>query len=158
VLGDFVLLAGGRAYKPGEQIRLFGESDPSLSAYIDNGAFFVDAQLYYGPSKPPLKIVHNKLMQRPPKWDSNFDGTAIEVVDDHGTPRFQLIYHDAHTIFLRGIFQYQDRVVVVEEKNSRFAVGDTEAKMETSPLFRYPSRLYQGQELPEGGRQKQGNK
>lgn len=152
VLGDFVVIAAGRKYKPG-LITLFGESNPSLSAYVDNGGFYVDAELYYAKDKPPLKLVRNRLIERPSEWDSNFDGSAIEVVDGNGRPRFQLIYHDPRTIFLRGIFQFDGRVVILEERNSRFAVGSTDLHMQTGPLFKYPSRLYQGQELAEGGKQ-----
>jgi hypothetical protein len=151
VLGDFVVIAAGRKYKPGA-ITLFGENNPSLSAYVNNGGFFVDAELYYALDKPPLKLLRNRLIERPSAWDSNFDGSAIEVVDESGRPRFQLIYHDPHTIFLRGIFQFDGRVVVLEEHNSRFAVGSTDLRMQTGPLFRYPSRLYQGQELAEAGK------
>jgi hypothetical protein len=146
VLGDFVVIAGGREYKPGA-ITVFGEKKPAISAYVEDGKLFVDAQLYSTVGRPPLRLVKNKLMATPPQWDTNFDNSAIEVVDEQGKPRFQLIYHDPHTVFLRGIFQFENRVVVIEEKNQRFAVGSTLAEMETKPLFKYPSRLYQGQEL-----------
>lgn len=155
VLGDFIVIAGGREYKPGA-IAFFGESPPAVSAYVTNGSLFVDAQLYSGPNKPPLRLVHNKLEQRPAQWDRNYDGSAIEVIDQGGLPRFQLIYHDKHTIYLRGIFQFGDRALVVEERNQRFFIGSSADSMETGALFKYPSRLYQGQELPDGGKQPPG--
>jgi len=146
VLGNFVVIAGGRQYQPGA-ITVFGEQQPAISAYVDHGDLFVDAQLYSTAGRPPLELVKNKLMAMPPQWDTNFDSSAIEVVDEQGKPRFQLIYHDPHTVFLRGIFQFENRVVVIEEKNQRFAVGSTLAEMETKRLFKYPSRLFQGQEM-----------
>lgn len=115
VLGDFVVIAGGREYKPGA-ITVFGEQQPAISAYVDQGNLFVDARLYSTVGGSALKLVKNKLMAMPPQWDTNFDNSAIEVVDEQGRPRFQLIYHDPHTVFLRGIFQFEDRVVVLEEK------------------------------------------
>jgi hypothetical protein len=146
VLGDFAVIAGGQEYKPGT-IAVFGESTPSIHAYVNNGKLFVDAQLYSAPNKPSLKLVRNQLMPMPPQWDSNFDASAIEVVDELGKPRFQLIYHDPHTVLLRGVFQFENRVLVVEEHNRRFALGTSDAEMQTGRLFKYPSRLYQGQEL-----------
>jgi hypothetical protein len=108
---------------------------------------FVDAQLFYAPNTLPLRLRHNELTHRPPQWDSNFDESAIEIVDEKAKPRFQLIYHDQHTVFLRGIFQFTDRVVVLEENKRRYFVGSIEAEMETGCIFKYPSRLYKGQEL-----------
>jgi len=151
VLGDFVVIAGGRPYKPGT-ITLFGESVPAMSAYIESGCLFVDAELYYDQGKPPLKLIHNHLIDKPLEWDSNFDGSAIEVVDSAGKPRFQLIYHDAHTIFLRGVFEFDNRVVVIEENKMRFAVGSSDLEMKTGPLFEYPSRIHLGQELTDSGK------
>ena len=146
ILGDFVVVVGSQEYKP-DAIRLWGEEKPAISAYVEDGHFFVDAELYSGPGRPPLKLVHNRLIDTPHQWDTNFDSSAIEVVDDLNRPRFQLIYHDPHTIYLRGIFQFDNRVLVVEEHNRRFVVGSTTAEMQTPPLFRYPSRLHHGEEL-----------
>jgi hypothetical protein len=146
-----VVFAGNREFpvsKSPTEINIIPGALPSIAAYVEGGRLFVDADLYYAGGKRPLRLKHNKLMNRPSQWDNNLDESAIEIVDERGKPRFQLIYHDLHTVFLRGIFQAEgDRAVVVEEHNWRFFMGSTGSDMETAPLFRYPSRLYKGQEL-----------
>jgi hypothetical protein len=172
-LGDFVVIAGGQQYRVSKlstasspsRINLFSttQEKPEAVAYIENGRLLVNAQLYYASDKPPLELVHNELSNRPLLWDRNFNDSAIEIVDDRMRPRFQLIYHDPHTVLLRGIFQFDYRAVVVEERNKRFfvVVGGTidsenlDPQMETGVLFQYPERLYHGQEVLGGGKQPQ---
>jgi hypothetical protein len=155
---DFVLIAGGSSHKypvnksstaaDPSRIKVFGETIPALSAYVEDDRLFVDTQLYYARDKPPLQLVHNEVRNRPPEWDSNSDKTAIEIVDESKKPRFQLIYHDPHTVLLRGIFQFENRAVVLEEDKTRFLFGSGADEMETGPIFMYPSRLYKGKEVP----------
>ncbi len=155
--GNFVALVGGTQYsvshlstrqKP-TRIIAFGDS-PAITAYVENDRFYVDALLYYAPDKSPLHLVHNELKGRPPQWDRNFDDSAIEIVDERLTPRFQLIYMNARTVVLRGVFQYRDGAAVFDE-HANYFIGSREKEVNITRIFRYPSRLHQGEELPDVG-------
>ena len=148
----FVVVLGGHEYSVSQdssrsspaRIAPFGDAR-AIQAYIDHGRVYVDANLYYEANKS-LKLVHNELRDCPRKWDVNFDKSAIEIVDEKLIPRFQLAYKDDRTVELRGVFQFPSGAVVFED-NARFFWGTLEDKVNITRLFRYPSRLHQGQEV-----------
>ena len=130
---------------------MFSESPPTISAYIENNRLYVDTLLYYDSDKEPLMLVHNELLNPPRTWDRNFDNSAIEIVDEKGIPRFQLIYKDDQTVMICGVFEFKDdpyRAVVVTDHNRDFFEGSKADRINIDPLFRYPSRLHKGEELP----------
>lgn len=152
-LGDFVVVLGGHVHRisklstKGNPARIapFGDSR-SITAYVEGGKLYVDALLYYAPDEPPLELTHNELGGTPRKWDRNFDDSALEIVDENLVPRFQLIYKDARTVLVRGVFQFQRGAVVFEENASHFFIFSRENEVKITRIFQYPSRLHQGQE------------
>jgi hypothetical protein len=153
--GDFVVIVAGTPHTISQlstresptSVAPFGDSR-AIKAYVEDGRLYVDALLYYAQDKPPLQLIHNELKGRPSKWDRNFDNSAIEIVDENLVPRFQLIYKDARTILLRGVFQFPSGAVVFEDR-ARFFVGSLENTVGIVRIFKYPSRLHQGAELPD---------
>jgi hypothetical protein len=151
--GDFVVIIGGTPHKISHastrqnptHIAPFGDSR-AIKAYVEHDRLYVDALLHYAPDKAPLQLLHNNLRDRPSQWDRNFDDSAIEIVDEKLTPRFQLIYKDPRTAVLRGVFQFPGGAVVFEDR-SRFFVGSLEGTVRIARLFKYPSRLHQSEEL-----------
>lgn len=150
---------GGHPHRIGEsstkespsKIAPFGDSR-SITAYIEGRKLYVDALLYYAPDEPPLQLTHNELEGRPRKWDRNLDDSALEIVDENLVPRFQLIYKDARTVLLRGVFQFRGGAVVFEEDASHFFIYSRENEVKIARIFQYPSRIHQGQERPESSR------
>lgn len=153
-LGDFVAFVGGHQYSVSRLstkqkptiIISFGNS-PAITAYVEADKLYVDALLYYAPDKPPLHLVHNELKGRPPQWDRNFDDSAIEIVDDKLTPRFQMIYMDTRTVVVHGVFQFPDGAAVFGSERADYYTGSREKGINIPRIFEYPSRLYQGKEL-----------
>jgi hypothetical protein len=154
--GAFVVLVGHQSHeispdntkKRPANIAPFGDAH-TIQAYIESGRLYVDALLYYAAGQPPLQLVHNSLKDLPPQWDRNYDDSAIEIVDENLTPRFQIIYKNPRTVMLRGVFQFPrgDGVVVIEADRNRHFVGSLEDSVRIDRLFNYPSRLHQGEEL-----------
>jgi hypothetical protein len=150
--GGFVVIIGGTEHAVSRSstkqhpsnIAPFADAR-AIQAYIENDKVYVDAVLYYSPGQS-LQLAHNELRDRPPKWDVNFDDSAIEIVDEKLIPRFQLIYKDARTVILRGVFQFPSGSVVFED-HARFFIGSTEDTVNIARLFKYPSRLHKGEEL-----------
>ena len=149
--GDFLVILGGHEYSVSPDssrthptnIAPFGDSR-AIQAYVDHRVLCVDVNLYYDANKS-LKLTGNVLRDYPRKWDVNSDKSAIEIVDDKLVPRFQLVYKDARTAELRGVFQFPSGAVVFDEK-AHFFWGSLEDKVNITRLFKYPSRLYQGEE------------
>jgi len=153
--GPFFVLAGSNDYKISEgssqqrpsEIHLYGESPAVIKAYVEDGKIYVDALLDVGIGKKPLRLVHNDLRDRPPRWDRNFDGSAIEIVDENLVPRFQLIYKDKLTAQLCGVFRFGDRAAVINSQNVHYFQNSYENAVDIHRVFEYPSRLHLGVEL-----------
>ena len=152
---SFYVLIGSNDYrvsmestkKEPSEIRLYGEPRASIRAYVEGGKIYVDTLLDIGAGKEPLKLVHNDLRNRPPRWDRNYDNSAIEIVDESLVPRFQLIYKDRMTAQLCGVFRFQDRAVVINSHNVHYFAGSYESDNDIRRVFEYPSRLHAGEEL-----------
>ncbi len=152
-LGDFVALVGGTQYSVSQlstkqkptRIIAFGDT-PAITAYVEHDKLYVDTLLYYAPDKPPLQLVHNQLNGTPPQWDRNFDDSAVEIVDEKLTPRFQLVYKNTRTVVLRGVFQFRDGAAVFGD-HANYFIGSREKEVNIARIFKYPSRLHQGEEL-----------
>ncbi len=153
-LGDFVVIVGGHprtvsgtsTRQHPANIAPFGDAT-AIRAYVERGKIFVDASVVYALDRPPLRLVHNNLQDQPPEWDRNWDSSAIEIVDDKLIPRFQLIYKNARTAILRGVFRFSGGAMVLGETNSHAFIGGQEDSVNIVRLFKYPSRLYQGLEV-----------
>jgi hypothetical protein len=133
---------------PHKMIRF--DNSTSLVAYVENGRLYVDVHLYdNGPTSTPLQIVHNEVSV-PPDWDKNFDDTALEIVDDKLIPRFQLSYKSKYVVEVNGIFATEGGLCSLTPNGMRFMRPPpvvVTPDLVPPRLFKYPSRLYQGQEL-----------
>jgi hypothetical protein len=144
LLGPYsFVIAENRTRK--EPMHVIGSGDVHiLDAYIDKGKLYVDASLYGDPTHQVVKIEHNAFNAPPLNWDRNFDSSALEIVDGQNNPRFQLIYRDSHTALVKGIFIHPSGMMVVNDHGMFF--NPTEPLSGLKRLFKYPSRLYKGQE------------
>jgi len=118
-----------------------------LYAYVENGKLYVNTILYGDSPFAAVDIKHNEFVVRPSRWDRNFDETALEIVDENLLPRLQLVYKNPHNIVINGIFKFQGGLILMEETG--MTVNPSSINPKFRRIFKYPSRLYQGEELNE---------
>ena len=70
----------------------------------------------------------------------------MEIVDDEGTPVFQVIYLSLTDVSVRGVFPLKDRVMFADESGWGIAPTLPEG-FSLKPIFRYPSYKFQGEPL-----------
>jgi hypothetical protein len=137
-----ILLGGGNG-----SFRAIGFSDEPiiLSAYIKDGKLVVDAIL-----RGETRLIANVLQNTDINWDRNFDDSAFEVVDDKGVPMLQVVYMTPNTVSVYGVFQgkrtyfaFPGGITFNFNSKSFPSVDGYPLK----PIFKYPSRKYQGQEI-----------
>jgi hypothetical protein len=155
--GKYYVLVGSKDYEVSKEstqqepteVTLLGESPSSIKTYVERGTILVDALLDMGHGKEPIKLIHNELQNRPPRWDMNEDSSAIEVVDENLTPRFQLVYRDHLRAQLCGVFSFTNRALIANQTNFHFYQGSSyrESDIDIHRLFAYPSRLHAHEEL-----------
>jgi hypothetical protein len=116
-----------------------------VKPYIgDDGRFYVDAQLLVVPGYGEVRLIKNVLHKNVPEWDSCFNNTSLEVVNDKQTPMFQVIYTTPTDIVINGIFLSGDTLVVASpgELNTHPASQPvTGEEYPVKRIFKYPSRI-----------------
>jgi len=117
-----------------------------LYAYLENGKLYVNTMLYSGSGIPPVEIKHNEFIVRPLQWDRNYDETALEIVDEKLQPRLQLVYKNPRNVVIYGIFTWPNGLILMDESGMMINPNPPLAP-KFRRIFKYPSRLYQGQEL-----------
>jgi hypothetical protein len=132
--------------KKPQHIVKIGDTDV-IDAYVENEKLYVNTILYGSPTLAAVEIKHNEFIVRPPQWDRNFDDTALEIVDENLLPRLQLVYKTPRTVVINGIFKFSGGLVLMEEDGLTYNPSSFKPKFRR--IFKYPSRLYQGQELDE---------
>jgi len=123
-------------------------------AYVENGTFYFDADIFYSFDYPPIKVSHNEISDRPANWDYNFDDVGFEIVDEKQRPRLQFYYTSPSRIVIKGIF-LSGRHLWFVDKDVRAYLVDAISEMpdDMKPpkefnikrLFKYPSMRYKGQ-------------
>src|ERR1700722_1161675 len=90
----------------------------------------------------PVEVTDDELSLHEPFWDRNFDKTALEVVDEKQAPVLQVMWKTPRNLVINGIFRLQNGSVVIADSNGwrPMKPGD-----KIRPLFKYPSRRFQGQ-------------
>lgn len=72
--------------------------------YIEDNKPYIDIDIYDVHFEIPVRLRHNKLMNKPEDWDMNSDKTALEVINEKQEPVFQLYYKTvSHIVGLSGI-------------------------------------------------------
>jgi hypothetical protein len=117
----------------------------TFKAYVEDDKLYVDAVFFVGLSTPSVQVAHNEIGALPPSWDSNFDDSALEIVDANRRPRLQLIYEGSEAI-LRGLFtDSQGNVLIESDTGMDFNPTDPfGANSRLHPLFKYPSSQFRG--------------
>jgi hypothetical protein len=102
-----------------------------ISIYVENKRFYVDAIITDGSGSGAVEIKKNVFDVKPSAWDRNFAKNAIEVVDAHQRPIFQMIRKRSNLIQVAGLFSLPNGPVFDARPNKA--------------LFKYPAWKYPGQ-------------
>lgn len=117
-----------------------------VKLYIEGNQLYADVTIYGGSGFPPIQILHNKLINKPPDWDFNSNKMALEIVNDKGVPIYQFYYKTASHIVMNGIFPFPGGLILANESgtvmNPRLP-----ATFELKLIFKYPSWKYPGEYL-----------
>jgi hypothetical protein len=114
--------------------------------YVEDGKPYADFDIYNKPNEPVVKLRHNKLLNRPDKWEMNADEKALEVVNEKGQPVFQLYYKSRSHIVFTGLFVSNVNVPVLTTETEAIARWNFEnVPYPIKPIFKYPASQYSGQ-------------
>jgi hypothetical protein len=138
------MTAGFKADDPPHAVMKIGNID-AVTAQIVEGKLVVNAQLF----NANVKLIGDELTGMPPRWDSNFDETAIEIVDDKGQPMFQMEYVSDQMAVLYGFFVVGDRAIVAydDKLTGTPATQEGFARFKLAPIFKYPSARHRGERV-----------
>lgn len=129
------------------------EPTPLVSLYMKDGAIWADINLFAPHQKYVAFSLKGATFQKlAPNWDVNASSRAIEVVDEGGTPVFQLIRSSNSHLRIDGLFRADDRILFLGGGGMfvNFLRGE-EAKRYVPPkdflpkMFVYPSREHPGE-------------
>lgn len=127
---------------PVKPMETFGDACPlDVSLSLKNGALYVDADLV-DVSRWHVSIKQNTLIDSPPDWDHNSNAAALEFVNEHGIPVFQLIKKSPSEIELYGSF-ITPVSTCSARPNSGVSIGPT-LPQPLTPIFKYPAWKYPG--------------
>jgi hypothetical protein len=110
-----------------------------FKAYLDSGKLFLDANVFAGSDQPSIRIRRNVIHGLPFGWDGNYSSRALEIVSADTLPVFQLLFMSEDSIRIRGVFQVQQGLVIVDESGVSTAQKKRVLFYGTRPIFKYPS-------------------
>jgi hypothetical protein len=116
-----------------------------LSGEIIDGKLVVNAQLF----DAQIRLIGNELSGRPPTWDSNFDDTALEIVNENGQPMFQLEYLNDQLAVVNGFFVGRGRCFFAHDDVIDGVPASPEIFQQNrlEPIFKYPSARFREQRV-----------
>ena len=131
------------------------EIQPLFSPYMKNGFLTADIVLL-APNRlyQALSITDSKFNLIAPDWDVNANSRALEVVDEHGTPIFQLVRVSKSHLRVDGMFGTPNGIWLLGRNGLtvRMIQGE-EAKRYIPPadflpkIFLYPSWQHPGETI-----------
>jgi hypothetical protein len=148
-LGD----SGNDMRIPMEFLRTYHSAPINLAGfapvvYVEGDRLFVDVDLWSTTNPAaPVQLRHNRLIGRPPDWDVNSNDTALEIVDSHNNPVFQLIYETKSRVTIKGAFRTSTGASMTISDTGVAALPDAKMlpKFHITPIFRHPAWKYPGQ-------------
>lgn len=115
-----------------------------VKVYVQNKTFYVDVRLSGGLGLPPVELIRNQFVVRPPMWDRNSNSSALGVVNEKGFPVLHVIYRTSSTIAINGVFWYPDGVLLVTDTEAVTDPAPGE-RFSLKPIFKYPSWKFPGE-------------
>ena len=126
------------------------QGETPVRACVQSNRFFVDVNIPF-PLGPWHQItnVHirgNSITSMPPEWDMNHNSNAVEIVNSHNMPIYQVFYKSPDHIRVMGIFSSRDRVCSYGENGwSQEPTNATAEWLALKPIFRYPAWQHPGE-------------
>jgi hypothetical protein len=131
------------------QFAAISETRPFSAHLSPDNRICVDADVYAGSNRPAITIRDNVIRGKPENWDRNSDDSAVEIVNEHGDPVFQLQYLDESSASLKGVFVSAGKLTVCDD-SGQLAIGGLRSpiKYSLARLFKYPSKKFPGEREP----------
>lgn len=145
-----VFVVGGNSYiipneilrkGPVNLVRLDGQD--VVVAHVEGNKLYADVTIYGDLNMRAVELKRNKFLIRPPSWDYNSSDRAFEVVNEKGTPIFQLYYKTPSNIVINGVFSGPQIGVMYLSEYGMF--GNEPTLYFVKPIFKYPSWKFPGQ-------------
>lgn len=113
-----------------------------VKIYVRNGMPYADVKIYGGSGFPPIEIINNQLLNKPPSWDFNSNENALEVVNENYTPIYQFYYKSPSHIVVTGAFPYPGGLLLASKSVIFNPTVPIDFKLDR--IFKYPSWKYPG--------------
>lgn len=114
------------------------------SLYVADGKPYVDIDIYNTLIEPPVRLQHNKIMNRPAYWDMNSDKTALEIINEKQQIVFQLYYKTPSHIVINGLL-INGKDTVLASDDGMIINPDKIGTFSIKPIFKYPSLEHRGE-------------
>ena len=129
---------------------VFAPNGPEFSFSMSGETLLVNAKIGAGGRfGPTIEIRDNAFAVREPRYDSNSNEHALEVVTSDGLPIFQLIQKSPTQVVINGIFPVDNgrNLMIAGPDGVRTGVGmDADlSQFHLRPIFKYPAWKYPGQ-------------
>lgn len=110
-----------------------------LKMYVENKTLYLDTALYVPGNVKPFEIKHNNYDVIPPGYDLNSNDVALELVNEHHIPIFQIVYQSPTHIIVKGMFASPNGgVLIVDDEGTQ--LGSIRRPTYTlKQIFKYPS-------------------
>ena len=144
-------LETGPPFRLRDQIVSVPPVGPDATISMKNGTIYVDAIVSDGTKfNREVIIQHNTILDWPPRWDHNSNQHALEFVDEHRSPVFQLIIKGPTDLEMNGRFVTPGGVTILSPTlglmvNAGASAASAPATADLVPIFKYPSWKYPGQ-------------
>lgn len=131
----------------------FPVADIPAALYVENDKFYLDIEIFNDPDvfESPVRLIHNKLMNKPKNWDWNKDDKALEVVNENMEPVFQFVFESPSHIVIYGKLRTPEKKIYISKENAIYIDADSSPDREDfqlKPIFKYPSEEYEGVRNP----------
>ena len=93
-----------------------------------------------------IHITNERIDHLPDNWDVNGDDNAVEIVDEQGIPRLQLVQSSDYDVYLNAVVFMgdADALLIVNDRGMKMLRANAEVTPDMFParMFKYPSLKY----------------
>ena len=120
---------------------------------MKHGILYADVSMWPGSANVPgVEVNGNEFVVRPAGWDRNSSKNALEVVNENGSPVFQMVRLTPSMMRINGIFPLQGggwpqgSIFVADENQFEVITPGNQipADFKLTPIFKYPAWKFPG--------------
>lgn len=119
-----------------------------LELRAEHDKLYLDADVFAGVNRPPIRIRRNVVSGLPYGWDGNYSGRALEIISADTIPVLQLYYVSADSIRINGVFKARGKLIIADGSGVSSVQGKLVLFYRATPMFKYPSWKYPNELLP----------